>query len=81
MSRCTDLAQIVAILDVFCQDGALNVYAGAREVRPPRAPTTGTPLGDSAVVRRMIGKRVPLTDWSSSTSTAARVVAMSTCGY
>jgi hypothetical protein len=34
-------AQITAILDLFWEDGQLNVYRGELEVRPPDAPTTG----------------------------------------
>jgi hypothetical protein len=34
-------SQVKIVLDFFFEDRQLNVYAGEREVRPPRAPTIG----------------------------------------
>ena len=35
------LVRLVQILDLFGEDSWRSVYAGALEVRPPGAPTTG----------------------------------------
>ena len=39
LNREYERAQLTQVLDLIFQDSELNVYAGEREVRPPRAPT------------------------------------------